>query len=95
MLLTIFCFLCGIVLSFRFDALILLPAMLLGWVLAVIGGLVDGGTGLSILIGMVLVACALQGGYIGGIVIQWVSGVMRALPKRRLEKSAAAAHRAF
>ena len=61
MLLTIFGFLCGIVLSFRFDALILLPAMLLGWVLAGIGGLIDGGTGLSIRIGVVLVACALQG----------------------------------
>ena len=50
---------------------------------------------LSILIGMALVACALQGGYVGGIVIQWVSAAMRALPKRRAEKSVAAAHRTF
>ena len=49
-------------LSVRFDFLILLPAILLGPFLAVMGGLILGSTGMSIVFGMVLVATALQGG---------------------------------
>ena len=95
MLLTILGFLCGVVLSVRFDVLILLPAILLGWVLAVIIGAVGGGTGMSILLGMVTVAAALQGGYITGIVGQWGLRSSRVVPQSWPEKSAAAPDSAF
>ena len=71
MLLTILGFLCGIVLSARFDFLILLPGILVGWLLTVTGGLISGSTAVSIVLGMVMVATALQGGYMLGIVGQW------------------------
>ena len=90
MLLTILGLLCGIVLSVRFDVLILLPAILRGWLLAVVGGFVAGSTGTSIILGMVLVATALQGGYGLGIVGQWALRSHRALPQRWPEKATAA-----
>ena len=97
MLLTILGFLCGVVLSVRFDVLILLPAILLGWVLVIIGavGAVGGGNGMSILLGMVTVAAALQGGYITGIVGQWGLRSSRVVPQSWPEKSAAAPDSAF
>ena len=95
MLLTILGLLCGIVLSVRFDVLILLPAILLGWLLAAIGGLIVGSTGTSIVFEMVLVATALQGGYVLGIVGQWALRSHRALPQSWPEKTAAAPDRAF
>jgi len=95
MLLTILGLLCGIVLSVRFDVLILLPAILLGWLLAVIGGLIVGGTGMSIVFGMVLVATALQGGYVLGIVGQWALRSHRALPQSWPEKTTATPDSAF
>ena len=95
MLLTILGLLCGIVLSVRFDVLILLPAILLGWLLAVVGGLIVGSTGMSIVLGMVLVATALQGGYVLGIVGQWALRSHRALPQSWPEKTTATHDRAF
>jgi len=95
MLLPILGLLCGIVLSARFDVLILLPAILLGWFLAVVGGLVMGSTVTSILFGMVLVATALQGGYVLGVVGQWALRSHRALPQRWPEKATAAPDRVF
>ena len=95
MLLTILGLLCGIVLSVRFDFLILLPAILLGWLLAVIGGLIMGSTGASIIFEMVMVATALQGGYVLGIVGQWALRSHRALPQSWPEKATAAPDRAF
>ena len=95
MLLTILGLLCGIVLSVRFDVLILLPAILLGWLLAVAGGIIVGGTGMSIVFGMVLVATALQGGYVLGIVGQWALRSQRAMPQRWPEKTAATPDSAF
>ena len=82
-------------LGLRFDVLVLVPAILLGWILAVIGGFLAGGAGLSILLGMALVAGALQGGYIGGVLVLWVMGSTRALPKRWAAKPAAAPDSAF
>ena len=95
MLLTILGLLCGIVLSVRFDFLILLPAILLGWLLAVIGGIASGGTGGSVLLAMLLVATALQGGYVLGIVGQWALRTHRALPQQWPEKATAAPDSAF
>ena len=95
MLLTILGLLCGMVLSVRFDVLILLPAILLGWLLAVAGGLIVGSTGMSIIFGMVMVAAALQGGYVLGIVGQWALRSHRALPQSWPEKTVAAPDSAF
>jgi len=95
MLLTILALLCGIVLSFRFEVLILLPATLLGWLLAVIGGIVMGSTGTSIAFGMVMTTAALQGGYVLGIAGQWALRSQRALPQRRSEKTTAVPDSAF
>lgn len=89
MLLTILGFLCGIVLSFRFDVLILLPAILLGWALATVGELVIGGSGMSVLIAAVLVTTALQVGYVAGIVAQWALRLNRVnAPQNWSEKPA-------
>jgi hypothetical protein len=71
MLLTIFGFLCGAVLSFRFDVRILLPATLLGWLLAFVGGLLTVAPVLSILTVMAMLTVALQLGYMFGICMQW------------------------
>ena len=95
MLLTILGFLFGIVLSVRFDVLVLVPAILLGWLLAVIGGLAGGGTIMSIILGMVWVATALQIGYMAGIVGQWALRSSRAVPQSRNEKPAVAPDGAF
>jgi hypothetical protein len=77
MLLTILAFLCGIVLSLRFDVLILLPATLLGWFLMAGSGLVGGSSGMSIVMWMLFVSTALQVGYVAGICGQWVLASMR------------------
>ena len=95
MLLTILGLLCGVLLSVRFDFLILLPAILLGWLLAVVGGLASGGTVVSILLGMILVATALQGGYITGIVGQWALRSYRPANQSWPEKATAAPDRVF
>ena len=97
MLLTILGFLCGIVLSVRFDFLILLPSILLGWLLAIVGGLAMGNTGGSILFVMILVATALQIGYMFGIGLQWASSWASQSPSRRdwPEKATAAPDRVF
>jgi hypothetical protein len=95
MLVTILGFLFGIVLSIRFDVLILLPAILLGWIMAAIGATISGDSGLTIVLGMVMVATALQGGYISGIIGQWIWRSKRALPRDWPEKSAATSEQAF
>ena len=92
MLLTILGLLCGAVLSLRFDVLILVPAILLGCALAVVGGLA---TGTSIVLGVVLVASALQVGYILGVVGQWALRSQRALPESWPEKTTVAPDSAF
>lgn len=90
MLLIILGFLCAVLLSVRFDMFILLPATILGWALAVAGGILSGASFGSILIDMMLVAIALQVGYVGGIVGQWLMGSKSALSARWSGKSAAA-----
>ena len=71
MLLTILGFLCGVVLSLRFNVLILVPTILLGWMLALVAGLATGVSTTSIALEMAFVAAALQLGYIAGIVFKW------------------------
>ena len=92
MLLTILGLLCGVVLSLRFDVLILVPAILLGCALAVVGGLA---TGASVVWGAVLVATALQVGYVSGIVGQWALRSQRGLRQSWPEKTAVAPDSAF
>jgi len=91
MLLIILSFLSAVLLSVRFDMFILLPAILLGWLAAIIGGVATGGSFGSILIEMVLVAVALQVGYVGGVVGQWLMKAQPGVRHRWSEKSAAAA----
>jgi hypothetical protein len=70
-MLAILGFLFATVLSFRFNMFILLPAILLGWMLVVVDGLLNANSGVSIALQMVLVAVVLQLGYVGGIVLKW------------------------
>ena len=91
MLLIILGFLCAVLLSVRFDMFILLPATLMGWGMAAIGGVLGGGSLGSILLQMMLVTVALQAGYMAGIVGQWLMGSKRTVPVRWRDESAAAA----
>lgn len=95
MLLTILGFLCGLVLGCRFDFLILIPAILLGWVLAALSGIAVGASVTSTLLDVVLVTGALQVGYIGGILAQWTVRSKHSLSKSLAEKSSTAADGAF
>ena len=61
----------AIMLAFRFNVIILLPAILFGWMVALLNGVVTGSSGASIAFQMVLVAVALQLGYVAGIVVKW------------------------
>jgi hypothetical protein len=70
-MLTIFCFLGAIVLAFRFNVLMLVPTMLLAWMFVLAVGMVTASSGSSILLKMVLVAVALQIGYLAGFVFKW------------------------
>jgi len=58
-------------LAFRFNVIILLPAILFGWMVAFVHGLVTASSGASIAFQMALVAVALQVGYVAGIVLKW------------------------
>ena len=58
-------------LAFRFNVIILLPAILLGWMVAFVNGVVTASSGASIAFQMALVAVALQVGYVGGFVVKW------------------------
>src|SRR5579862_7620115 len=58
-------------LAFRFNVIILLPAILFGWVVALVNGVVTASPGASIALQMALVAVALQVGYVAGIVLKW------------------------
>jgi hypothetical protein len=64
-------FLGALVLAFRFNVFILLPAVLLGWMLVLISGITAGNSGASIAFHMVLVAIVLQVGYLAGIICKW------------------------
>ncbi len=63
-----FCFLCGVVLSFRFKTAILIPATLLVWVLALVGGLLARSSGGAIALDFAITTVALQLGYLIGTV---------------------------
>src|ERR1700692_3151683 len=76
-MLTILGFLGAIVLAFRFNVVILLPAILVGWMLALTSGVMNASSGASIAFQMALVAVALQLGYVAGIVLKWADLVSR------------------
>ena len=61
----------AILLAFRFNVFILLPAILFGWMVALVNGVVTASPGASIAFQMALVAVALQLGYVAGIIIKW------------------------
>ena len=63
--------LAAILLAFRFNVIILLPAILFGWMVALVNGVVTASPGASIAFQMALVAVALQLGYVAGIIIKW------------------------
>lgn len=95
-MLIIFGFLCGTVLAFRFAVYILLPAILIGWLLAIVAGLVAASSVSAIVLEMVAIGVALQLGYLGGIALRW--GLAAARMHRRGEwtvKSQAPSGRAF
>ena len=75
--------LCGLVLAFRFNVLILLPTILFGWMLVLVGAAVTARVGFSIALEMALVAIAVQVGYLGGFIFKW-----RLLVNRRRNSSA-------
>jgi hypothetical protein len=57
---------CGALLGLRFKVLALLPAVVVGAVLVLGGGLAIGTDGLGIVIELAIVATALQCGFLGG-----------------------------
>jgi hypothetical protein len=64
-------------LALRFNVVILLPAIMLGWIVALVNGVVTANSGHMIVFQMVLVAVALQLGYVAGIVLKWAILVSR------------------
>lgn len=60
----------GMVLAFRFNVIILLPAIVFGWIVTLVSGVVTASSGSSIAFQMVLVAVALQLGYVTGAVLK-------------------------
>lgn len=60
----------GIVLAFRFNVIILLPAIPCGWMVTLVIGVVTASSGASIAFQMALVAVALQLGYVAGAVLK-------------------------
>ena len=58
-------------LAFRFNIFILLPAILLGWMMVLVNGVLTGSSGASIAFHLVLVAIVLQVGYLAGILLKW------------------------
>jgi hypothetical protein len=77
MLLAILGFLCGMVLGFRFKVLILVPTTAFGWALAAMTGALGGNSWTSIALTMVLVALALQAGYVSGIAVRRLMAAVR------------------
>ena len=71
MLLAILISLGAMTLGLRFNVLILLPAILFGWAVALVMGLVTASSGGSIIFQMALVAVALQLGFAGALVLKW------------------------
>jgi hypothetical protein len=71
-MLTILGFLGATMLAFRFNVFILLPAILLGWMMVLVNGVLSGSSGASIALHLVLVAILLQVGYMTGIILKLV-----------------------
>ena len=71
MTLTIMEFLGAAVLASRFNVIILPPAMLFGWMVVLVDGLVTASSGTAIALRMLQVAIALQSCYVAGIVLKW------------------------
>jgi len=68
------CFLVGAVLGLRFKVLILVPVTGLSWVLVIANGIVNGESLWRLALALVVVATAIQLGYVGGMVAQLVFG---------------------
>lgn len=61
----------GVTMAFRFNVIILLPAIFLGWMVALLHGVATSSSAASIALQMVLVAVVLQLGYVLGILLKW------------------------
>ena len=70
-MLTIMGFLAATMLAWRFPVFVLFPAILFGWMLVLVSGLLTTSSGASIMLHMVLVAVAMQLGYLAGIILSW------------------------
>ena len=70
-MLTILGLLGGTVLAWRFNVFVLFPAILFGWMVVLVSGLLTASPGASIAVHMVFVAIALQFGYLAGIILKW------------------------
>jgi hypothetical protein len=83
-MLAILAFLSAMGLALRFNVVILVPAMLVGWILTLVGGFITAGPGGSNALQLALVALSLQLGYLAGIVSQWtlLAGGRRARSER-------------
>jgi hypothetical protein len=86
MALTILGLLCGIVLSFRFSVLILIPTILFGWMLTLAAGLATGSGIGAIAFDIVAVTIALQLGYGGGIAAKWAVLTSQGRPAQAIKE---------
>lgn len=67
----------AILLALRFNVIVLVPAILFGWVVALVNGMVSASSGSSIIFQMALIAVALQFGFVGALLIKWAMLVSR------------------
>ena len=72
-MLTILGFLGATALAFRFNVIILLPAILFGWLAVLVNGMVNADSSASIAFQLALIVVALQFGYMAGIVLKCVT----------------------
>ncbi len=70
-MLPILIFIAGIMLALRFNVIILLPAVLFIWMIAIADGVATASSIASIVLQMTLLAVALQIGFVVGLVLEW------------------------
>ena len=76
-MLPILAFLGTTMLAIRFNAIILLPAIIIGWIVALVNGVMAARSGTTIVFEMALVSVILQIGYVAGIILKWAILVNR------------------
>jgi hypothetical protein len=76
MALTIFTFFCAAAPIFRFNVLVLAPAILLGWIFVLASTVFTDSSGISILLKLVVVGLAAQTGYMAGVAVMCFFGTI-------------------